>query len=319
MAQKTLSRRSLVCAGAALFTSEAARLVKAESSANSALKVAIFSKHLSFLKGADLAEAAAQIGFDAIDLTVRKGGHVSPERVRQDLPPLVAIIRQHGLQVPMITTDIVDAHTPYAAGILSTAAGLGIRNYRWAGFKYTDDQPIAKQLDDLKPRIAALAAVNAQYGIGAMYHTHSGVDLVGAPIWDLHELLNGMDPASVGVNYDIGHATVEGGLGGWIDSFRVTGPYLRGIAVKDFLWERDAHGNWRPAWKPLGEGMVRFGRFFELVAAARFSGPLQLHFEYPIGATKADTAAPDDRNAVFDAMRRDLRQLRSYLEKGTLA
>ena len=35
------------------------------------LKVAIFSKHLQFLQGAELARAAAEMGFDGIDLTVR--------------------------------------------------------------------------------------------------------------------------------------------------------------------------------------------------------------------------------------------------------
>jgi sugar phosphate isomerase/epimerase len=50
------------------------------------MKIAIFSKHLEFLEGEELAKGAKEIGFDGIDLAVRKGGHVEPERVRQDLP-----------------------------------------------------------------------------------------------------------------------------------------------------------------------------------------------------------------------------------------
>jgi sugar phosphate isomerase/epimerase len=152
-----------------------------------------------------------------------------------------------------------------------------------------------------------------------MYHTHSGINLVGAPIWDLHELLTGLDPTAVGVNYDIGHATVEGGFGGWIDSFRVTGPYLRGIAVKDFLWEKNTRGEWRPAWKPLGQGMVNLPKFFEMVAAAHFSGPLQLHFEYPLQGANDGAKTVSDPNEVFSAMTRDLKQLRDYLSQAGLA
>jgi sugar phosphate isomerase/epimerase len=285
----------------------------------SKLKVCIFSKHLQFLQGAQLAEAAANMGFDGIDLTVRKGGHVEPSRVKQDLPGLVALIRQHNLEVPMLTTDIVDASTPYTEDILQCMSELGIHHYRWGGFKYTDDVPIPKQLDDLKPRVAKLAALNGRYHVGAMYHTHSGIDLVGAPIWDLHELLTGFDPAAVGVNYDIGHATVEGGFGGWIDSFRVTGPYLRGIAVKDFLWEKNTHGQWRPVWKPLGTGMVNFPRFFQMVAAAHFSGPLQLHFEYPLQGANEGAKSVSDPQQVFQAMSRDLKRLRAYLSQAGLA
>ncbi|HZU25643.1 MAG TPA: sugar phosphate isomerase/epimerase family protein [Bryobacteraceae bacterium] len=278
------------------------------------LTVAIFSKHLQFLTGEQLATTAAELGFDGVDLTVRAGGHVEPARVAQDLPPLVSLIRAHGLAAPMITTDIVDAGTPYVADILRVMASLGIPRYRWGGFRYIDAMPLAKQLEPIRPRIAHLAELNRQYGVGAMYHTHSGRNQVGASIWDLHELLNGLDPALVGVNYDVGHATVEGGLGGWINSFRITGGYLRGIAVKDFLWARDEDGAWSPHWKPLGQGMVRFPEFFEMVRAAGFSGPVQLHFEYPLGgANDGARTLTVPRDEVFSAMKRDLRQLRRWL------
>jgi len=283
------------------------------------LNVAIFSKHLQFLAGAELARAAADMGFDGIDITVRSGGHVEPARVAADLPQLVAVIRQHGLEVPMVTTDIVDASTPHARAVFQTLASLGIRYYRWGGFKYTNDQPLAEQMVAFQQRSSALAALNAEYKVCAMYHTHSGVDLVGAPVWDIFEILKSLDPAAVGINYDIGHATVEGGLGGWIDSFRVAQPYIRGVAVKDFLWQKKAK-DYQPTWVPLGQGMVRFPAFFGLLAQSTFDGPLQLHFEYPLAGADAGkrqlTAPPTE---VFSAMRRDLHQLRLYLKDSGLA
>jgi sugar phosphate isomerase/epimerase len=208
----------------------------------------------------------------------------------------------------------VDAESPYAEDIVKTLAGLGIRNYRWGDLKYTEGQPLAVQLDRMKPRAAKLAALNKKYGVGAMYHTHSGIGLVGASIWDLHILLNDLDPAAVGINYDIGHAVIEGGFGGWINNFRICGPHLRGIAVKDFVWARNANGVWREQWVPLGEGMVQFPKFFGMVAAADFSGPLQLHFEYPLGgANDGKSALTLPREQVFGAMKRDLAKLRGYL------
>ena len=313
------SRRSIMRSGAAMVTGSLLSAATPEhSTVPGKLKVAIFSKHLLFLQGDQLAQAAAKIGFDGIDLAVRKGGHVEPARVRQDLPRLVATIRQHGLEVPMLTTDIVDAETPFAEDVVSTMAELGIHHYRWGGFRYTASPSLPTQLANLKPRVAKLAALNSHYGVGAMYHTHSGTDVVGAPIWDLHEVLTGFDPAAVGVNYDIGHATVEGGLGGWIDSFRVTGPYVRGIAVKDFIWQKNAKGLWRPAWQPLGQGMVRLPQFFKMVAAAKFGGPLQLHFEYPLGGSDEGAKSVDNTQEVFQSMSRDLKQLRVYLSQAGL-
>jgi sugar phosphate isomerase/epimerase len=297
-----LTRRTLLAGGAAVLAAAAAPPPRK-------LKVAIFSKHLQFVQGDALAKAAADLAFDGVDIAVRKDGHVEPERVAQDLPPLVAAIRARSLEVPMITTDISDAGTPYAEEIMQTMAKLGIRYYRWNTIRYTADQPLDAQLDQIKPRVAKLAALNTRYHVCAMYHTHSGRDMVGASIWDLHILLKDLDPQAVGVNYDIGHATIEGGLGGWINSFRITGPYLRGIAVKDFVWAKDARGSWVPQWCPLGEGMVHLQEFFTMVAATPFDGPLQLHLEYRI---------PNQPEAVYAAMRRDLGSLRGYLAKAGL-
>jgi sugar phosphate isomerase/epimerase len=311
------SRRALLSTGAVLCTGLPS-LAAEEKPAAGKLKVAIFSKHLQFLRDEALASGAAEIGFDGIDLAVRKGGHVEPERVRQDLPKLVAAIRSHGLEVPMLTTDIADADSPHAEDILKAMSELGIHHYRWGSFRYDADRPIAKQLDDLKPRVAKLAALNTRYQAGAMYHTHSGIGLVGASIWDLYLVLKDFDPQAVGVNYDIGHATIEGGFGGWINSLRITGPHLRGVAVKDFLWEKDKRG-WKANFKPLGTGMVHLPQFFGMLAASHFSGPLQLHFEYPLGgADNGKTSITMPKEEVFAAMKRDLLQLRGYLKDAAI-
>jgi sugar phosphate isomerase/epimerase len=306
-----MNRRSFLLAAAA---------VSALPAAPRKLKVAVFSKHLHFLKGEELAKAAASAGFDGLDITVRPGGHVEPARVAQDLPPLVKLIRANGLEVPMITSGIEDADTPHAEAVIRTIADLGIRHYRWGGYKYDPaGPPLADQLAAFRPKVGKLAALNAKYKVGAMFHTHSGINLVGAPIWDLYILLKDLDPQSVGVNYDIGHATIEGGFGGWIDSFRVLGPYVRGVAVKDFLWEKDAKGNWNAEWKPLGEGMVRFPEFFRMLARTGFNGPLQIHYEYPLGGAqdgKRQLTIPQDQ--VLSAMKRDLQTLRGYLRGADL-
>jgi sugar phosphate isomerase/epimerase len=306
------SRRTLLAGGAAL-------LARRPAESKERLKVAIFSKHLQFLQGEELARTAAELGFDGLDLTVRKGGHVEPERVRQDLPELVATIRRHGLEVPMVSTEIADARTPFAEDIVRTASELGIRHYRFGAFKYTNDQPYPRQLDALKPRLAGLAALNQRYQSCAMYHTHSGVGLVGASIWDLHEIMEGIDPERVGINYDVSHATIEGGLGGWINSFHICGAHLRGIAVKDFVWEKDHRGRWEPVFQPLGTGMVEFPKFFSMVAAANFSGPLQVHFEYALGGAengKRQLTIPQSQ--VLAAMKRDLSEVRKHLAQAGL-
>ncbi len=302
----SISRRALL-AGGALLLSRPAR-------AKAKLKLVVFSKHLQFVQGEELAAAVAGIGFDGLDITVRARGHVEPATVAKDLPPLVAILRKHGLEVPMVTTDIADAGTQFAEDILKACAALGIRNYRSGGFKWDADRPYEAQLDAMKPRLAKLAALNARYGVCSMYHTHSGVGVVGASIWDLWYLMRDLDPKAVGVNFDVAHAVIEGGIGGWIDSFKITGNHLRGIALKDFAWEKDAKGAYRAQWKPIGEGMVKLPEFFGMVARTAFDGPLQLHYEYPLGgANSGSRNITIPKEDVYAAMKKDLDRVRGML------
>jgi sugar phosphate isomerase/epimerase len=312
-----LSRRSLL--GAAALAAASQIKGAPTPAATGGLKLSIFSKHLQFLQGEALAQASADIGVDGIDLAVRKGGHIEPEAASQELPKLVKIIRSHKLEVPMITTDIVDAESPHAEDLLRCMNELGIRNYRWGGFKYDYSKPLEAQLEAFKPRVAKLAALNKRYDATAMYHTHSGVGVVGNSIWDLHIILKDFDPAAVGVNYDIGHATIEGGFGGWINSFYITGPHLRGIAVKDCVWEKDAKGKWKSEFVPMGTGMVQFPEFFRMVKKSGFHGPLQIHYEYPLGgANTGKTKLTMPKEEVLAAMKRDVQQVRTYLKEAGL-
>jgi len=50
-----------------------------------------------------------------------------------------------------------------------------------------------------------------------------------------------------------------------------------------------------------------------MVAAMRFSGPLQLHFEYPLGGAEEGKSNVTNRDEVYAAMSRDLKRLRGYL------
>jgi sugar phosphate isomerase/epimerase len=203
------------------------------------LKVDIYSRHLQWLRTPDeVAEAAVEMGFDGVDVTVRPyPGHVDPAKVATDLPPFVNTLRKHGLQVVAMTCPITDADSPNAEQMLATASSLGLTHYWWGTFRYEQGKPIMEQLEALKPRIAKLAALNAKYKMKAMYHTYSGNGTVGAAIWDFLYVLRNFDPAHVGFHYDIGHMTNAGGNGTWALNLRAAGPYIAGVSAKDSIME----------------------------------------------------------------------------------
>ena len=277
-------------------------------------KICIFSKHLQWLNVADAARLAADIGFDGIDLTVRKGGHIDPSRAAEDLPEAVETIRKAGIEVPMVTTDIVTAQSEHAREILRTIASLGIHLYRWGGLRLDPGRSIPEQIEAARRPVRDLAALNQSHGVCAMYHIHSGAGNLGASVWDLYLVLKGFDPNAVGVNFDIAHATIEGGLAGWRNSASLMAPFTRGIALKDFYWEKGADGQWRPRWCPIGEGMVRFAEYFQVLPAG-FRGPFQLHLEYREmgGAEDGKRSLSISRNQFVRNAERDLKRVRELM------
>jgi sugar phosphate isomerase/epimerase len=315
------------------------RAAEAEASSGGPVPVIYFSKHLQWLDWEHMAETAKELGFDGVDVTVREGGHVEPARAAEDLPKVAKIVRAAGLEIPMITAGIVDADTPGAEAIIRTASEAGISRYRWGWFSWSDDKkvpdlsnyhasierPTELRLDipgrlaQLKKRVAALADLNEKYKVCAMYHNHSG-SMVGASVWDLWVLIKDFSPRWVSSNFDLAHATVEGGLGGWGNSARLMMPFARGVAIKDFKWGKNDKGQWEPLWCPLGEGMVNFPVLFAMLKEAGFSGPVQLHTEYSLGGIENGAKTSTLPKAqIMDAIRKDLTTLRGWMKQAELA
>jgi sugar phosphate isomerase/epimerase len=259
-----------------------------------------FSKHLPRLDGRALGRALKPLGFGGVDLTVRPGGHINPARVAQDLPPFVAGIRQEGLAVPMITTELLSDADPAARPTLETAAALQIPFFKPGYYRYAFVD-VRKEIDAAGQRLRGLAAIGARAGVHLGFHNHAGY--IGGGIWDIAPIIDTLDPTSAGYYFDVRHAVVEGGDGGWRSAFNVAAPRIAMIALKDCFWAKTASG-WRVQNCPMGEGMVDWKAFFGMLAKAGFHGPASLHLEYDVpGATadavEANTLAAAARDIAF--------------------
>jgi sugar phosphate isomerase/epimerase len=249
------------------------------------------------------------------------GGLIYPEHVKQELPPLVGFIRKHGMDVSLVSTDVETIEYPFIEDILQTMKSLGIRNYRWGNLHYKEGQPYAAQLEQMKSGVAKLVALNKRYGVCGLYHIESGAGRVGSAVLDLYMLLKDFDPKYIGINYDLEHSVEAGDSGSWMNSFRILGPHVLGIAIKDFDWAKDpTTGVWRPKVKPVGEGFIPIQQFFNMVAETSFSGPVEIHYEYLVGGeTDSQGTGIVDRQALYSSMKRDLLKVRGYLAQAHLA
>jgi sugar phosphate isomerase/epimerase len=305
MIQRDLSRREFTAriSAAAISTTLLSTVPSVHAAATQPqFKIIAFTKPFRTFTAAETAELVADIGWDGVELPVRaKDGQILPEKVEDDLPKFIEALRARGREVSIVTTDVT-AITPVAEKVLRTISRLGIKRYRLGFFTYDKAKAIPDQLNEYGARLRELAALNKDLGLQAGFQNHSGDTRVGAPVWDIWTMIKDLDPKSIGICFDIGHATIEGGLA-WPTHFRLAAPRLTAVFVKDFQWQKSG-SDWKATWCPLGEGMIS-QKFFPLLKASGYSGLICQHHEYELG----------DRAQMLTHFKKDLATLRGWLAK----
>ncbi len=263
-------------------------------------KIIAFSKPFQTLNFEQTADYVAEVGWDGIECPVRAKGQVEPARVEEDLPKFVEIMKKRGKEIVTMTTDVKEV-TPLNEKVLRTAAKLGIKKYRLGVWRYVKNKSIPDQLAEIQPKLRELAALNKDIGIQAGFQNHSGADYVGSPLWDIYILIKDLDPQYMSVHFDIGHATIEGGLS-WPVQARLMQPFYGAVYVKDFVWDATPTGG-KMRWMPLGQGFVRKS-FIDDLKKSAYTGPISQHHEY---------FKSDDPKENLAAYRKDLETLKQWL------
>lgn len=273
-------------------------------------RLCVFTDHiddLGFSYG-DVARQYGALGYGP-DLTVRGGGVVPPERVADELPKAVDAFRSAGVPVPMISTNLNDLDDPLARPTLDAMHKLGIRFYKLGYMHYHDVSTWEADLKAAAVQLSRLVAAGHELGITAGIHNHSGQS-IGGPLWDVPLLLDQVDSPALCSYFDPAHATLEGANFGWKIGFQRLMGRVGMLAVKDFVWEK-SDGGWRSRWCPLGQGLVKWPEFFDMLAKTDFHGPISVHIEYPIAGS---TRVEQFDNCLASA-RRDLDFVRSQLQR----
>lgn len=300
-----LSRRTfLAVAGAGLAAAARGSAEAAEAApVPSPRPILGFSKPFSQLGPRETADLVAEVGWDGIDCPVRATfTHVKPERIEEDLPPLIEALRRNGKSLPVVTTDIVRLD-PRAEKVLRTLARLGIGTYRFGFVRYPKDRPPEERLREFAAALKDLAALNRELGLRGGYQNHSGADYLGATLWELREAFRELDPATVGVCFDIGQAMIEGGLS-WPTQTRLLQTRWFALQVKDFVWDPNTPKGWDAVWVPLGRGRVS-REVLRLIGARSYTGPVIQHHEHLKPGTPLAQLVP--------ALRQELATLRDWL------
>ena len=279
--------------------------------------VCAFTKCLQFLSIDECGKVLAKIGFDGADLLVRPGGQIEPKNAKSELPQAVKTLRKYGVEIPMMVTAITDPAEPFVLETLQAAADSGIKYYRMGWLPYDFKKTIQQNLDGFKGNFERLAKLNEKLGIHGGYQNHSGLH-VGAPVWDLYELLKDVDPKYLGVQYDIRHAVTEGGYS-WILGMKRVEPWIRSVCIKDFVWGKNPNGIWKHQNVPLGEGMVNFDEFLKEYAGLKVEAPISIHYEYDLGGAEGGkTTTTMEHEKIYAMMKKDLDWFHKSLMKNQI-
>lgn len=266
--------------------------------------ICVFIKPLEKYSYEDIATMLSEAGFEGADISFRKGGLVTPETAGVELPKLVKAFNHKKLSIPMAVSGITGPDNPGTSETLEIMKDNGIGFYRLGSIDYDPQISIQENLSVLKVRIKKLEELNAKYDIHGAIQNHVGTGFA-APVWDAWEVIKDCDPQHLGFQYDVRHAVAEG-IYSWPLALEVMRNHVYTTCIKDFTWEKE-DGKFKPVTVSLGQGIVNFNKYFELINKRKHTGPVSIHYEYPlISPEYMNESISKQMERIIPVLRRDL-------------
>lgn len=280
------------------------------------MKLCVFSKHFQSMDAEKLGKTiSSEFKLDGVDLTVRNNGHIKPSDVKSELSRFKDILNKYGLDILMLTTEIVDINLPESLNIVETAGKLGIKYIKLGYWKYKGFGHYYEQEKEVKKALSNMEPVFRDNGVKAGFHCHS--DCMGLNANYTLRLMEDCDPNVIGVYYDIGHNTIEGSSSGWIMDLDLAFNRLFMVAIKNRAWyfmgnsslDEDRKG-WVVKTVPIENGIADIPKFVKLLKQISFNGIVSFHSEYQGHFTWCNLTNEE----VVEQTKKDISYFRSLLK-----
>lgn len=251
------------------------------------MQFVMFTKHLAGLSAEELIAALTDVGVAGADLAVRPGYPVNPGNMARALPRAAQQFRAAGLEIPLVTapTSLTSPASPHAEAFYAACGAAGVAHLKLGYWRWDPERRFWDQIAQIREWLGTFEEWSRRYGVKTVLHNHSGTTL-GMNSSQMMHLVQGFDPAHVGVFADPGHLAVCGEpVAMALDMVR---GYLACVACKDLLrvatpeagawWGRGAPA--RAFTVPLGRGFVDYPAALAALRRAGFAGAMSLHSEY---------------------------------------
>jgi len=241
-----------------------------------------------------------QLGFDGLDLTVRKGGYVDPasESFEDDLAACAETWQKVGIAPGMFTTNIVDPSSPRAEDIIAAAGRYGVK-YIKLGYKILKFGSLRKQLDEWRKGVLDLVPIAEQHGVTLTLHVHCA-NFAGAVPFHWIPIFEQTNSDALGMYLDPCHMHIEGAVQGWLMALEMARDVAKLVAVKDYRWfepyKVPQEGYIYPIFTRLEKGCTPWNQVVYALKQIGYDGPFSIHGEY----------SDVDRHDVPSAIKKDL-------------
>jgi len=266
----------------------------------SSSRIWIFSKPIQHLTFKDAADWLVRWDVGGLEATVRRDGWIDPSDAAAKLPELMDVVSAVDRSGMIITSDVNDAEHADIERVLKIASKLGVRYFRMAYYKYDFTKRILPQLEAFSGQATKLAEVCKQLKMTALYQNHAGANYVGAPLWDLMDVLKGIDPKAMSIALDLRHTTIEASES-WRAGYSRVRDSVGAVFAKDAIYVDGKIND-----GPLGRS-EKGKALFDMIQADHSSIPISLHMEY-IDHRKADLLPQR-----LEAIGADVKTLKSWL------
>ncbi|MCU6710966.1 sugar phosphate isomerase/epimerase [Paenibacillus sp. J5C_2022] len=201
-----------------------------------------------------------------------------------------------GLQVPNIGAYIACGDKQATETAMKAASVLGAPSIRVGVPMYNRTRPYQELLLEGRAYLEQVQELGAEYGVMGLIEVHHGNIACSASL--ARRLVEGFDPARIGIIYDPGNMVHEG-FENYRMGLEVMGEYLTHVHIKNARWQRKegeasaAEGPlWQAVWSPLQDGVVHWPQVIADLKAIGYDR--WLTFEDFSGSAPTDTLLRDN-------------------------
>ncbi|MCY4374393.1 MAG: TIM barrel protein [Spirochaetaceae bacterium] len=246
----------------------------------------VFTKHWRSVPLGRLGDLVRSMGFEGVELPVRPGFQVEPERAHRALPAAARQLADAGVTIRSVAATVDEA-------MIMACADTGVPVIRIMAPIRTDESYAAAE-QRYRREFDALLPVLDRAGVTLGVQNHAGRQVANAI--GLRSLIGRYDPRLVAAIWDARHEAVAGTEPEL--AIDVIWPHLCVVNLKNAVWLQTAEtgaasAEWSPYWTAGRLGLSPWPRVATELRRRGYAGTVCLAAEYS-GAVAVERQAAED-------------------------